>query len=46
MPRRANILADNALLLAFYSKQSSITAELIDAAAADRRDNLDRKEAR
>src|SRR5205823_298395 len=45
MPRRANILADNALLLAFYSKQPRITAELIDAAAADRRENLDRKEA-
>ena len=45
MPRRANILADNALLLAYFGKQQQITGELIREAAADRAQNLDRKEA-
>lgn len=44
MPREANILADNALLLAFYKKQKQITDELVYQVAADRRQNLARKE--
>jgi len=42
MPRSANILADNALLLAFYTKQRQITADLIEQVAADRKQNLDK----
>lgn len=45
MPREANILADNALLLAFYQKQRQITDSLIHEVAADRRENLAKKEA-
>ncbi len=45
MPREANILADNALLLAYHTKQPRITQELIVQVATDRRDNLARKEA-
>jgi type II secretory pathway predicted ATPase ExeA len=45
MPREANILADNALLLAFYTKQRQITGELITQVASDRTLNLSRKEA-
>jgi len=45
MPREANILADNALLLAYYTKRHQISDELIDQVAADRRQNLERKEA-
>ena len=41
----ANILADNSLLLAFLKGQRQITRELALAVAADRRDNLERKEA-
>lgn len=45
MPREANILADNALLLAFYSGMPRITGELITKVADSRRANIDRKEA-
>jgi len=44
MPREANILADNALLLAFYKQQRQISAELVHEVAADRQQNLARKE--
>lgn len=40
MPREANILADNALLLAYYRKETEIGAELINQVAADRQYNL------
>jgi len=46
MPREANILADNALVLAYYQKQPMISGELVRQVVADRRDNLERKEAR
>ena len=46
MPREANILADNALLATFYQGGRVIDANLIDAVAADRHDNLARKERR
>jgi general secretion pathway protein A len=45
MPREANILADNALLLAFYNQHKQIGEELVQQAAADRQENLARKEA-
>ena len=45
MPREANILADNALLLAFYSQQRQISKEVVQQVAADRQQNLARKEA-
>jgi len=45
MPREANILADNALLLAYYTRQSQITEELIEQVVTDRKQNLDRREA-
>jgi general secretion pathway protein A len=43
MPREANILADNALLLASLDKQTQITEELVHQVAKDRRENLSRK---
>jgi general secretion pathway protein A len=43
-PREANILADNALLLAFYQQQRQIDEELVRQVANDRRDNLGLKE--
>jgi general secretion pathway protein A len=43
MPREANILADNALLLACLDKQTKITEELVNQVAKDRRENLTRK---
>lgn len=43
IPREANILADNALLLAFHQKRRTIDAQLIRAVADDRRLNLGRK---
>jgi general secretion pathway protein A len=43
MPREANILADNALLLAFLHGQPQITGELVSQVAASRHENLDRK---
>jgi len=46
MPREANILADNALLLAYYTRQRSITPEVIEQVATDRTLNLSRKGAR
>lgn len=45
MPREANILADNSLLLAFHQEQHSIAASLVRSVARDRKDNLGRKEA-
>ncbi len=45
MPREANILADNALLLAFYQKQRQIQREQVEQVAADRFENLNRREA-
>ncbi|MEZ4554199.1 MAG: AAA family ATPase [Dehalococcoidia bacterium] len=45
LPREASILADNALLLAFYRKSPTITAELVREVAADRQQNLTGKEA-
>lgn len=44
MPREANILADNALLAAYYEKQRQIDRELIVAVATDRNFNLAIKE--
>jgi general secretion pathway protein A len=44
MPREANILADNALLAAYYQKQRRIDDELIHAVASDRISNLAIKE--
>lgn len=44
-PREANILADNALLLAFLQKKDRIDAPVVRAVADDRRQNLRRKEA-
>ncbi len=46
MPREANILADNALLATFYQGNRVIDADLVNAVAADRRENLARKEVR
>ena len=45
MPREANILADNALLLGYYKDERTISAELVDQVAADRRANITTKEA-
>jgi general secretion pathway protein A len=45
IPREANILADNALLLAYYQQQLQITGTLVEQVAADRKDNLTKKEA-
>lgn len=45
MPREANILADNSLLLAYHGMQTQISRELVDEVARDRRENLGRKEA-
>jgi type II secretory pathway predicted ATPase ExeA len=45
MPREANILADNALLAAFYQQARVIDADHINAVASDRQENLSRKEA-
>lgn len=44
MPREANILADNGLLLAYYTKQKQISGKLMEQVAADRQENLARKE--
>ena len=45
MPREANILADNALLAAYYQHASVIDADHITAVATDRHENLARREA-
>ena len=45
MPREANILADNALLAAFYQQARVIDADHITAVATDRSENLSRKAA-
>lgn len=44
MPRESNILADNALLLAYHKKQRQISGKLVQQVAMDRRENLARKE--
>ncbi len=46
MPREANILADNALVAAYYQQAPGIDADLVSAVAADRTENLSRLEAR
>ena len=46
MPREANILADNALVAAYYQQARVIDAELVSAVAADRTENLSKLEAR
>jgi general secretion pathway protein A len=43
MPREANILADNALLLASLSQQKQIGKEIVEQVVADRHENLARK---
>ncbi len=40
MPREANILADNSLLLAYLRKTKKITRKLVDVTAKERRDTL------
>ena len=40
MPREATILADNALLLGYYTKQTVIDRSVVDAAFADRQMGL------
>ncbi|MCA9852250.1 MAG: AAA family ATPase [Dehalococcoidia bacterium] len=44
MPREANILADNALLLAFHKQTKTIDEAVVQAIANDRTENLSRKE--
>ncbi len=46
MPREANILADNALLLAFGKRQKRIAGALVEAVAQNRLENLPEKGAR
>ena len=43
MPRETNILADNALLVAYYNKQQQIGPEIIEMVATDRNEKLTRK---
>lgn len=43
MPREANILADNALLLASLSQQRQIAKEIVEKVVTDRFENLSRK---
>jgi general secretion pathway protein A len=43
MPREANILADNALLLAFFSQQKQIGKGIVEQVVMDRLENLSRK---
>lgn len=45
MPREANIVADNALLLAHLKAAAQIDLGIVSEVVADRRANLDRKEA-
>jgi type II secretory pathway predicted ATPase ExeA len=45
MPREANIVADNALLLAHLKGAAQIDAGIVNEVVADRRANLERKEA-
>jgi len=45
MPREANILADNALLAAYYQHAPVIDVDHITAVATDRHENLARREA-
>jgi general secretion pathway protein A len=44
MPREANILADNALLLAFFNQQKQIAKEVVQQVVTDRLENLSKKE--
>jgi type II secretory pathway predicted ATPase ExeA len=43
MPREANILADNSLLLAFVRKERHIGQTVVEEAVMDRQLNLSRK---
>jgi type II secretory pathway predicted ATPase ExeA len=43
MPREANILADNALLLAFFNQQKQIEQEIVQQVVVDRLENLSKK---
>jgi general secretion pathway protein A len=43
MPREANILADNALLISYYKKEREISAETVLEIADDRHQNLSRR---
>jgi general secretion pathway protein A len=43
IPREATILADNALLLGFYRKQTEIDRQTVEDAAADREHSLTRR---
>ena len=45
MPREANILADNSLLLAFHRSAQRIDKEVVEQVASDRTSNLERREA-
>ncbi|MCA9643797.1 MAG: hypothetical protein KC492_24055, partial [Myxococcales bacterium] len=45
MPREANILADNSLLLAFHRSTQRIGKEVVEQVAGDRTSNLERREA-
>ena len=40
IPRDANILADNALLLSYLRKRKKITKKLVDVAAKERRETI------
>ena len=40
IPREACIIADNSLLLTYLQKKTTIEAEIVEAAAKDRRDNI------
>jgi general secretion pathway protein A len=44
MPREANILADNALLLAFFNQQKRIEQEIVQQVVTDRLENLSKRE--
>ena len=44
MPWEANILADNALLLAFFNQQKQIEQEIVQQVVVDRLENLSKKE--
>jgi general secretion pathway protein A len=46
MPREANILADNALLAAYYQKRRQIDEDIIHDVAEERLENLPKTEAR
>jgi general secretion pathway protein A len=45
MPREANIIADNSLLLAYHKRATEISDAIVSEVARDRSENLNRKEA-